>query len=418
MFEKLLVTSIFMLTYFLIIFGRLHRSVVVFTMGMIVAATKVVESMKFHNIGSFIDFNTIGLLLGMMIIVGLLKRTGFFQYIAIKVVRSSKTRIWQLIVSLTFVIAVLSAFLDNVTTILLMSPIMLLIADTIKLNPVPLIFMSVLASNIGGTATVIGDPPNILVGSASGISFVKFARYMAPPSFLVFGMLLLYFKPLLKLTPEMDKNLSSLTLMDPVKAISDKKLLRRVLGIFAAVMVFFLFHEILDYEIATIALVGAAFAILISGENFESISKSVEWDTLFFFMGLFMLAFALQEVGVIDLIADALLPLKGHPVALKLGILWLSGLVSAFIGAVPTVTVMVPIVKTLAGGEEIAWIALALGASLGGLGTITGTAANIVGIGILENHTASKVGYLEFMKISFPFMLMALGLCSLYLLMV
>jgi len=414
MFERYFVFTIFLVTYLFIILGRVRRSVIVFTMGMVIAFAKVIESMKTHNVGLFIDFNTIGLLLGMMILVGLLKDTGLFQYLAIKVVRLVGNDFWKLVIYMMIVIALLSAVLDNVTTVLLLSPILLLIADTVKMDPTPLIVLAVTASNVGGTMTMIGDPPNILVASAAKIGFLRFAAFMTPPSLLILGLVLLYFKRLLGLRSGMGVQMRQLRLMDEKELLANKRLLKRLLVVFFGVIALFVIHEQMDLEMATIALTGAAVATLISGKTFDEVVKSVEWDSIFLFIGLFMLSFALEEVGIIGHLGDALARVAHGDMVLRLAVIWISGLSSAFIGAVPTVTVMIPVLRGIEYTSTIHWYCLALGASLGGIGTLVGTASNIVGVGMLENHIGSKITYSRFFRINFPLMLLVLSVASGY----
>ena len=416
MLEKIFVMGIFILTYYFIIFGKFQRSAIVLLMGLIVAFTKFVEGMKIHRIGEFIDMNTIGLLLGMMIIVGVLKKTGFFQYAAIKVIRAGGSVFWRLTVYISMLVAIFSAFLDNVTTILLFSPILFLLLDTVEVDPTPFLFLIVISSNIGGTATMIGDPPNILVGSASGIGFLEFMLFMAPPSIAAFFATLWLFKKFLVI-PDVKEKLEKFSLMEPEKAITDRKLLRRVIWIFVGVLFFFTLHETLDYEMATIALTGAALVMIFSGESFESISSSIEWDTIFFFIGLFMIAYALEEVGIVSLISRGILTFSKNVLLLKIIFLWISGLTSSFIGAVPTVSVMIPVVRDLVskGFPETLWFALALGASFGGIGTMTGTASSIVGIGLLEGHIKRKISYVEYLKVGFPVMILCNVISTLYI---
>ncbi|RKX42069.1 MAG: citrate transporter [Thermotogae bacterium] len=414
MFERYFVFTIFLVTYLFIILGRVRRSVIVFTMGMVIAFAKVIESMKTHNVGLFIDFNTIGLLLGMMILVGLLKDTGLFQYLAIKVVRLVGNDFWKLVIYMMIVIALLSAVLDNVTTVLLLSPILLLIADTVRMDPTPLIVLAVTASNVGGTMTMIGDPPNILVASAAKIGFLRFAAFMTPPSLLILGLVLLYFKRLLGLRSGMGVRMRQLRLMDEKELLANKRLLKRLLVVFFGVIALFVIHEQMDLEMATIALTGAAVATLISGKTFDEVVKSVEWDSIFLFIGLFMLSFALEEVGIIGHLGDALARVAHGDMVLRLAVIWISGLSSAFIGAVPTVTVMIPVLRGIEYTSTIHWYCLALGASLGGIGTLVGTASNIVGVGMLENHIGSKITYSRFFRINFPLMLLVLSVASGY----
>jgi len=237
---------------------------------------------------------------------------------------------------------------------------------------------------------------------------------MTPPSLLVLGLSLLYFKRLLGLKPEMGERMRQLRLMDEKKLLTNKRLLNRLLVVFFGVIALFVIHEQMDLEMATIALTGAAVATLISGKTFDEVVRSVEWDSIFLFIGLFMLSFALEEVGIIGYLGDALTRVAHGDMGLRLAVMWISGLSSAFIGAVPTATVMIPVLRGIEYTSTIHWYCLALGASLGGIGTLVGTASNIVGVGMLENHIASKITYSRFFRINFPLMLLALSVVSGY----
>jgi len=417
--ESVFVLSVFVFTYFMFISGKVRSSLIAFSMGLLVLLSKVLEKFNLQDLGNVVDFNTIGLLIGMMIIVGVMKSTGVFQYVAIKVVKFAKADFKKIFLFFSITVFVFSAFLDNVTTILLFSPLIFLITDTLDVNPTLFMFVMMFSANIGGTATLIGDPPNILVGSASKKGFLEFIEYMGPVALLTLGTLLLSYLNVFRKYLIVDKEkLSSFLTMDPRKAITDKRLFWSSLIVFLAVIVGFLLHEVMDYEMALIALFGASVILIISNKSFEEISGSIEWDTIFFFIGLFTLAYAMEEVGIIKMMTNSILRFSGHPLVLGVMIIWLSGIVSAFIGAVPTVVVMIPIIRTLTnlGLPQDLWWALAMGASFGGNGTITGTAANMIATGLLERHLHSKVNYLNFMKHGMPVMLMCLTISTIYFL--
>ena len=400
--ETITVAVIFALTYYLIISGKFERSLVAFAMGLLVMLLRVAEGLKIEHISNFVDFNTIGILIGMMTLVGILKKTGLFQYVAARIVKNSKGRMYTIYITLLIAVAGFSSLLDNVTTILLFAPVVFLIADTANIRPIPLIFSMIFAANIGGMATIVGDPPNILVGSASGTSFLNFTAIMIIPSVIMLAFTILYFRfryPEIKKVPT--SKLQRLLDIDPSKAIENKPLFIKGIVIFAAVIFGFILHEHLDYEASLIALTGAAVMMLISKINFQEIAKDIEWDTIFFFIGLFTLAKALEEVGIISMIADGIYSFSANPLLLVLAVLWLSAGLGGFIGAVPVVTVFIPIVEQLQGlivnGNEM-WWALALGACIGGNMTISGAAANMVAIGLVENTQKKKVSFVSFLR--------------------
>ena len=419
--EALSVLVIFVFTYFMLIAGKIRGSIIAFTMGLLVFVVKIVEKFEPEDIGKIIDFDTIGLLFGMMIIVGIMKSTGFFQFIAVHVVKLSHANFRTIFFRFSMVVALFSAFLDNVTTILLFSPLVFFITDTIGVDPSLFIFTLMFSANIGGAATLIGDPPNLLVGSASGKSFLDFIIVMAPVA--ISNMVILLFMSRIFNPNYFSKirkdELKKLTELDPKKAITDKKLFLESTIVFSMVIFGFILHEVFDYKMALISIFGAAVLLLISGKTFEEVAKEVEWDTLFFFMGLFMLAHAMEEVGLIEKFTNFFLSLSNDPIILALSMIWIGGFLSAFIGAVPTVTVMIPMVKKMVsmGLPDYLWWALAMGASYGGNATITGTAANMVGVGLLESHRRKRISYVGFMKYGFPVMIFSLTTASFFILL-
>ncbi|MBB6063016.1 Na+/H+ antiporter NhaD/arsenite permease-like protein [Thermosipho japonicus] len=419
MIPKIISLVIFFLTYYLIIFGKGNKAVIAFSMGLLISLVKVSDTLRVSNVGSFIDFNTLGILLGMMIVVGILKTTGLFQAIAIYIVKKSNGNIVYIFVSTLLAVAILSSVLDNVTTLLLFSPIIIYICQEIEIKPETFLFPMIFAANIGGTATMIGDPPNILVGSASGTSFLKFLLVMIVPSLISLFLTILYFlytHKELKLVKK-DK-LNRVMESDPKKAIVDYNLLKKGLLIFVLVIVGFFIHEYLDYEAALIALTGGAVMLMISKKDFDEISSEIEWDTLFFFVGLFAIVKALEDVHVIQDITNLIFNFTSHPYILILIVLWGAGILAAFMGAVPVVTIFIPIVKALTGtfpNSDLLWWALALGASFGGNGTISGAASNMVIVGMIENNFNRKIKFAKFMKLGMKIATLGLLVSSLYL---
>jgi Na+/H+ antiporter NhaD/arsenite permease-like protein len=277
----------------------------------------------------------------------------------------------------------------------------------------------IFAANIGGTATMIGDPPNILIGSASGVSFLEFLIVMSIPSIIALIITIYYFLYKHRELKNVKKEkLEQLLQADPSKAIVDFGLLRKGLIIFSLVIIGFFIHEYLDYEAALIALTGGAVMLMISKKDFDEISHDIEWDTLFFFVGLFALVKALEDVHVIEDVTNLIYNFTSHPYALLLIILWVSGILAAFMGAVPVATIFIPIVERLLGSfpnSELLWWALALGASFGGNGTISGAASNMVIVGMIESNFNRKVDFITFMKKGLMITVIGLILSSLYL---
>ncbi|BBE31923.1 arsenical pump family protein [Tepiditoga spiralis] len=419
--SKILIIGIFFVTYYLIIFGKTNKSVVAFSMGLLAALVKVSKNIKVSKIGDFIDFNTLGILLGMMIVVGILKTTGVFQAIAGYIVKKSKGNVISIFILTLIAVAVLSSMLDNVTTLLLFSPVILLICQEAEIKPEYFLFPMIFAANIGGTATMIGDPPNILVASASNKGFIEFLSVMILPTLLIFSLTLLFFlfkyKELKNATPE---KFEKLLQIEPSKAITDKKLLYKGLLIFSMVIFGFIIHEYLDYEASLIALTGGAVMLLVSKKNFEEIAGDVEWNTLFFFVGLFTIVKALEDTNVITDITRIISSFSNHPLITLILVLWISGILAAFIGAVPVVTIFIPIIQKLIlinpYGNEL-WWALALGASLGGNGTISGAASNMVIVGIIETNFKRKIKFFDFMKIGIIISLIGLIVSTFYLIL-
>ncbi|WGS63995.1 ArsB/NhaD family transporter [Marinitoga aeolica] len=419
MIAKIIALIIFFFTYYLIIFGKGNKAVIAFSMGLLISLVKVSETLRVSNVGDFIDFNTLGILLGMMIVVGILKTTGLFQAIAIYIVRKSKGNVISIFIFTMLAVATLSSFLDNVTTLILFSPVIIYICQEMEIKPETFLFPMIFSANIGGTATMIGDPPNILVGSASGTSFLEFLLIMSIPSLIALFLSIIYFLSIHKELKVIEKKkLDNLMKADPKKAIVDYALLKKGLLVFGLVILGFFIHEYLDYEAALIALTGGAVMLMISKKDFDEISGEVEWDTLFFFVGLFAIVKALEDVHVIEDVTNLIYNFTSHPYVLLIIVLWGAGLLAAFMGAVPVVTIFIPIVRALMGTfphSELLWWALALGASFGGNGTISGAASNMVIVGMIESNFNRKIKFFDFMKLGMKIAILGLLLSSLYL---
>lgn len=419
MFNHLIMAIIiFSLTYVLIMSEKVNRtSIAIFGAVLLLIFNVIKQEQALEHV----DFNTIGLLIGMMIIVNIMKRTGIFQYIAIVSAKFAKGDPWRIIVIFSIVTAVSSALLDNVTTILLIVPITLVITETLDADPIPFLIPLILVANIGGTATLIGDPPNIMIGSAVGLGFLDFLINLAPIAIVVFIVTMLLLKLIYKKdlhATEAQK--SKIMALDEHLAIKDKGLLIKSGIVLGITVLGFMLHQSLGYDSATVALFGAGALLLVSKLDPEEVLIEVEWPTIFFFTALFVLVGGLEEVGAIDFMAEKVLDLtKGNLVFTMLLVLWGAAIASAFLDNIPFVATMIPLIKSIGLMSSMSitplWWALALGACLGGNGTLVGASANVIVSGMLEKK-GRKIGFLNYMKVGFPIMLVSIALSTVYLL--
>ncbi|WP_219649773.1 ArsB/NhaD family transporter [Clostridium sporogenes] len=410
---------IFIIVYALIISEKVNRVVASLSGAAIMLILKLITQEK-----AFlkIDFNTIGLLVGMMIIVNITKRTGVFEYIAIKAAKFSKGNPIKILILFSIITAILSGLLDNVTTVLLIVPVTLVITKTLEIDPIPFLMCEIFASNIGGTATLIGDPPNLMIGSAAGLSFLDFVKNLAPVIVIILLVTLLGIKQLYKnsmKTSEEDKK--KIMALDESKAIRDMSLMKKSLTVLALTLVGFLLHGSLGFESATIAIAGSAILLAISKVEPDEILQETEWGTIFFFIGLFIMTGVLEDVGIMEVLAQKTLSVtKGHLVMTGIFVLWISAIASAFIDNIPFVATMIPLIKAMGtmGGMDVAplWWALSLGACLGGNGTMIGASANLVVIGIAEK-SGYKISFKDYFKLGFPVMIVSIIICTAYLLL-
>lgn len=412
----LLAVGVFLASYAIIISERIHRTVVALAGAILMILLGIVN--QEHAIQG-VDFNTLGLLIGMMIIVGIAKDSGMFQYVAIWVSKLGRGKPVPIFMLLTLTIALFSALLDNVTTVLLMIPVTFVIANNLKINPKGFLIGAILLSNIGGTATLIGDPPNILIGSAANLSFNDFLINLAPISLVLTALTILmlrwWYRKTLVAQPGAAEAIMA---FKPAEAISDKKLLVKSLVVIGLVLVGFITHSMTHLEGATIALAGAALLFLLTMNDPEHHLKEVEWTTIFFFTGLFILVTGLEEVGAIRMMAEKLLEVTGgNPTATTLTVLWGSAILSAIVDNIPFVATMIPLIKDIGaiGGLALGplWWALALGADIGGNATIIGASANVVVSG-MAHREGHKIGFLEYMKVAVPMTVIALAICTVY----
>ncbi|MEW6726992.1 MAG: ArsB/NhaD family transporter [Bacillota bacterium] len=413
-------TAVFLITYAVIVSEKVHRAVAAFCGAALVVLVGILEPERAVHA---IDWNTIGLLVGMMIIVGITRETGVFEFLAIKAAKAAKGQPLAIMASLAAVTAVLSAFLDNVTTVLLVVPVTFAIAKKLEINPLPFIIAEILSSNIGGTATLIGDPPNIMIGSATHLGFLDFMINLTPIVVLVHVMtvfiLQLIYRKSLRVPAEVRSRIFEFNEYDELK---DMALLKKCLIVITLVVAGFLLHQVLHLESCVIALSGASLLLLITRAEPEHPLHQVEWPVIFFFIGLFVVVGALEEVGVIRMLAELALEATGG-VIIPTGmlILWISAIASAFVDNIPFVATMIPLIKEMAALGNMAaydvdflWWSLSLGACLGGNGTIIGASANVVVIGMSEKR-GLVITFIEFMKVAFPLMLMSIILSTGYM---
>lgn len=369
---------------------------------------------------SYIDFNTIGVLIGMMLLVSTVKKSGLFEFLAIYTARLAKGSPGKILISFALITAVLSAILDNVTTVLLIGPMTLVVTQILQISPVPFLITEILASNMGGTSTLIGDPPNIMIGSAAGLGFSDFIINLVPVILviLVVTLLILYFLFRNKLVVDECKK-EAIMALDPYKSINDYPLLYKSLAVILLVLLGFIFHDRLGLSSSIVALTGATIILIIGGQDVEEIFHSVEWLTLGFFTALFIIVGGLQEAGIIELLATYLMKVtSGSPVLMVIVILWLSAIVSSFLNNIPFVATLIPLIIALGrNGMDITplWWAIALGACLGGNGTLIGASANLI-LANIGNRNGYKISFGYYFKYGFPLMLISIIISMAYLL--
>jgi Na+/H+ antiporter NhaD/arsenite permease-like protein len=395
---------------------RFDRTLIALLGGLLVVVLGVIDQ---EEAFAAIDFNVIFLLAGMMVLAGGLSKTGFFEYVAGRAIRLSRGQPFRLLIILSLLTALLAAVLDNVTTVVLLTPVTLSIARTLKVSPFPYLISQIFASNIGGTATLIGDPPNILIGSAAGLDFGAFLVNLAPVVIVItaafVGMMWFAFGRHM----EDDANrLDVLATVDPAAAITDRPLMVRALAILVLTLIAFLFHSALGLEAATIALLGATVLMLVGPFDPHDALRDIEWNTLFFFVGLFMLIEAVVHVGIVGGVADALADAAGGNLTIAtMGILWFSALASAIVDNIPYTATAIPIVQRLIEGGldgAVLWWALALGACLGGNLTIVGASANIV-VANLAARDGHPITFLQFFRYGFGVVVVSLVISTAYL---
>ena len=408
--------GIFAVGLALIASERVDRTKVALLGGGLVLLTRTLEQ---EQAVESIDFNTIGLLAGMMLMVRITEGTGVYTWLAIRAGQLSRGKPLAVVLSLSVTTAVLSAFLDNVTTILLVVPITFLLADALDVDPVPLILIEIMMSNVGGTATLIGDPPNILIAGHTGLSFGAFIVNLAPIAIVVgvvvgFG-LYRTFRGRLVVEPEARERLMGL---DARKAIEEPEEARRTVPVLLVTILLFFFHKALRLEPATVALLGATVMLLVSHQSLDDALAGIEWATLFFLMGLFVMVGALEETGALKEVADGIASLTGGDRTAELyGVLWTSAVGSALVDNIPFTAAMIPVVDSLGGGggDDAYWWVLAMGACFGGNATIVAAAANVAASGMAAK-AGTPIGFMTFLRYGIPVTVVSLVLSTGYVL--
>lgn len=411
---------IFVIAYVLIISEKVHRTIVGICGAVLMVLCGIISQ---EAAVAHIDFNTLGLLMGMMIIVNITSETGVFSFLAIWSAKKVRANPIALLAALSFLTMVCSAFLDNVTTVLLTVPIMFSITSQLKIDVKPFLISQILAANIGGAATLIGDPPNIMIGSAVGLNFMSFITNLSAVCVGIFAVteivLIFIYRKQLHTTAILQEQVMRL---DAKKQIHKPGLLRKCLLVLCITIGLFVFHSTLHLETATAALTGAGLLLLISCRRDEgTITKvlgKIEWTAIFFFAGLFVLVGALVDTGVIAMMAaEAVKITQGNLTATAMLILWMSAFASAFIDNIPFVATMIPLIKDMGimGMTHLdpLWWSLSLGACLGGNGTLIGASANVV-VASMAAQRGRQISFIGFMKIAFPLMVLSVFISSIY----
>lgn len=394
---------------------KVHRCLAALAGALILVATGVIS---FDTGISHIDFNTIGVLLGMMLFVSVIKESGLFEYTALKAAQIAKGDPWRIMVAFILITAVLSALLDNVTTVLLVGPMTLVVCRMLEINPIPFFLTEIMASNIGGTATLIGDPPNIMIGSAANLTFFDFVANDAPAVVVILVVVILAFRFMYGRNMGVDEtHRAAIMKLNPKEKIRDLGLFRKSLVMIALVVVFFMVHGQLGLESSVIALSAACIMMLIGRADLELSVFNVEWTTIGFFCALFMVVGALSETGVITMLAEWIMDITNdNPLAMMIVILWASAIISAVLDNIPFVATMIPVITAIGmTGVDVVplWWALSLGACLGGNGTLIGASANVV-LSSISTKEGYPISFMDFTKVGFPVMILTVAVATIY----
>ncbi|MCB1045005.1 MAG: ArsB/NhaD family transporter [Acidobacteria bacterium] len=435
-----LATAIFALSYAIIVSEKVHKTkVALMGAALMIGLPILTQHEAFHTEKYGIDYNVVFLLISMMILINIMSKSGIFEWVAIRSVKMADGKPMRIMLLFVVVTAFSSAFLDNVTTVLLIAPVTLLVADELEIDPIPFLIAEAISSNIGGTATLIGDPPNLMVASKAKLTFGDFIIHLTPIVLLMVAayMFILWFmfRKRLKVTEE---NRLRVMNMDERRLIRDHSLVKKSLIVMGATIAGFALHGVLHMEPATVALLGAAVLLLISGDDPHHTLAEVEWPTIFFFIGLFIIVGGVVKVGLISdmsaFMIDVTNPSEDSMLFTTMVMLWFSGIGSAIVDNIPFVATMIPLVLDMAntvfhqGALDISnlpaetlhhptlipvWWALALGACLGGNGSPIGASANVIVIGIAEK-AGKPISFTKFLAYGFPVMLFTLVIATIY----
>lgn len=414
--NQILSVAIFVVALGLIISEKVHRALVALIGAVLLIAINVIT---FDQAMGHLDFNTLGVLLGMMLFVSVVRLSGVFEYLAVRCAHFAKGNPWRIMLMFVVLTACLSAFLDNVTTVLLIGPMTLTMCKMLKVDPVPFFIVEIMASNIGGTATLIGDPPNIMIGSAAGFTFFDFILVDAPVVVIIVVVVLVVFYFLYGKNMGVEQaDVDAVMALDAGSYIKDARLLKISAVMTALVVLGFMLHGALGVESSIIALGAGALILLLSGGNIERALADVEWTTLAFFAGLFIIVGAMTETGVINMVALSLVKVTGGNLfAAMMVLLFGSAVISAFLDNIPFVATMIPILLAMeAAGMDVTplWWAVSLGACLGGNGSIIGASANVV-LSDISRKNGHPITFIEYLKVGFPVMMLTVAISAVYM---
>lgn len=407
---------IFVVVFAFIISEKIHRTTAALAGAVVLILTGIVT----FDVGmEHIDFGTLGVLVGMMIFVAVVKQSGIFEYIAIKTAKAAKGNPWVIMVLFCIITAVLSAFLDNVTTVLLIGPVTFTVCKMLKMSPVPYFIVEIMASNIGGTATLIGDPPNIMIGMQAGLSMMDFIVYNGPAVVVIMvvaiGMFYIMYGRKMSATSE---EMESVMHLHAHEAITNKSLFHKSVAMTVIVALAFVLHSAIGVEPSVVALTAAAIMLIISGAEIEKVLLDVEWATIGFFAGLFIVVGGLVETGVINMLANGLIDITGGDVMITIIVLvWASAIISSFLDNIPMVATLIPIIMAIGNtGVDVMpyWWAISLGACIGGIGTLIGASANVVLSGMSKTY-GYPITFMDYTKVAFPMMLVFTAISCVYL---